>query len=133
MLYKHRAQALTTVILPNATDTNSVDLNRVTNTVYALNPGSNNVSVISGVVGTGAPDFAMGASSTSLSLHTIIVGPPYCNTVDLSCTVSGPGSDVRTLGHVGHTGPAYGTATLTVTPPSTAARQAPSKVRHLSQ
>jgi len=126
--------ALTSVALPDASGTNFIDLNPVTNTVYALNSGSNNVSVIAGVAGTGAPDFAMGASSTSLTLSaggqatdTIIVGPPYGNPVDLSCTVSGPSpAPTCELSTTSVTpGPTYGTATLTITAPSAAAMQAP--------
>jgi YVTN family beta-propeller protein len=134
--------ALTSVALPNASGTGPIALDPLTNTVYALNTASNNVNVIAGVAGTGAPDFAIGATSASLTLSaggeatdTIIVGPPYGNTVDLSCTVSGPSpAPTCELSATSITpGPTYGTATLTITAPSAAAMQAPFKAGHLNR
>ena len=132
--------ALTSIILPNASGTAHLALDPVTNIVYALNGGSNNVSVIAGVAGTGAPDFAIGTTSGSLTLSssgqatdTIIVGPPYGSTVDLTCNVSGPTpAPTCELSASSLTpGPTYGTATLTITAPTAAAMLAPSHQRRL--
>jgi YVTN family beta-propeller protein len=134
--------ALTSVTLPNASGTGPIDLDPLTDTVYALNTASNNVSVIAGVAGTGAPDFAMGMTSAGLTLSaggqatdTIIVGPPYGSSVNLSCSVSGPSpAPTCELSATSVTpGPTYGTATLTIAAPAAAAMQAPSKGLHLNR
>ncbi len=127
--------ALTTVTLPNASGSNLIAVDPVTDTVYALNGGSNNVSVIAGVGSTGAPDFAIGATSTNLTLayggqvtDTIVVGPPYGETVNLLCSVSGP-PPMPSCGLSATSvtpGSTYATATLTITAPTTAAMRAPS-------
>jgi hypothetical protein len=110
-------------------------LDPVANIVYATHNTSANVSVIAGVAGTGTPDFALGEASASLTLpsggqatDTIIVGPPYGNTVDLSCSVSGPApAPSCELSATSVTpGSTYGTATLTITAPAAAAMLAPS-------
>jgi len=127
--------ALTTVTLPNASGTGPIALNPLTNTVYVGNGASNNVSVIAGIAGSGPPDFALGATPASLTVpaggqatDTIVVGPPYGNVVDLSCSVAGPSPTPAcdlSLSSIAP-GPTYGTATLTITAPTPAAMLAPS-------
>lgn len=129
------SNALTTVTLPSASGSSLIALDPVSDTLYALNGGSNNISVIAGVAGTAAPDFAMGATSTNLTLaqggqasDTIVVGPPYGNTVNLSCSISGPAPlPSCELSATSVTpGSTYGTATLTISAPGAAAMLAPS-------
>jgi YVTN family beta-propeller protein len=129
------SNALTTVSNPNG-GTTQISPDPVTNTVYALDVGGNSVTVIAGAAGSAAPDFALGETSASLTLpsgggqatDTIIVGPPYGNTVDLSCSVSGPAPVPSCeLSATSVTpGPTYGTATLTMTAPAAATMLAPS-------
>lgn len=136
--------ALSTVTDPNAAgDSLALPLipispivtDPLTNTVYMTHYTSTNVSVIVGVAGSQPPDFALATSVESLTLQagaqatdTIVVGPPYGNSIELSCTVSGsaplPGCELSSSMVI--PGPTYGTATLTITAPTIAAMRVPS-------
>jgi len=135
--------ALTTALCPgatgdsyalSATPSSPIAVDPVSNTVYVTHFTSSNVSAIAGVAGTGPPDFALAATSTNLTLRpgaqatdTIIVAPPFGNTIDLSCSVTGsaPTPSCQLSATSVTPGATYGTASLTITAPTAAAMLEP--------
>jgi YVTN family beta-propeller protein len=126
---------LTTVTEPNTQGgllipTSPIAINLVTDMVYVTHGGSQTLTVVAGVAGTGPPDFALAATSAGLTLQpgaqataTIVVGPPFGNTVNLSCTVAGPAPAPTCELSASSVTPSatYGTATLTMMAPAAAA------------